>query len=271
MRYMVRITILFATALATSSLAETLHVPKEHSTIQSALDVAQPGDVVEIAAGIYTESDLVPGGLSITVRGAINSDGTPAVTIDGAGEGIIFMFGVNGTDGAVIENIHFTGSTGNAIWIYHHSPIIRNCTFTGLSTGADGGAIWSSDTEAIIENCRFVNNDGGNTGSIFFSKAKSDGPGPTIRGCIFEGNTANSTAVIQYCNPVIEQCTFESNTSPDFFGATVRLLQSAATFSDCVFSGNVGSGIGAEHADGLQILDCTFSDNAVAYGGGSAY
>jgi hypothetical protein len=30
----------------------------------------------------------------------------------------------------------------------------------------------------------------------------------------------------------------------------------------------VGSGIGAEHADGLQILDCTFSDNAVAYGGG---
>ena len=265
---MVRIALLFTTALATSALAETLHVPKEHSTIQSALDVAQPGDVVEIAAGIYTESDLVPGGLNITVRGAINSDGTPAVIIDGAGEGIIFMFGVNGTDGAVIENIHFTGSTGNAIWIYHHSPIIRNCTFTGLSIGADGGAIWSSDTEAIIENCRFVNNDGGNTGSIFFSKAKSDGPGPTIRGCVFEGNTANSTAVIQYCNPVIEQCTFESNTSPDFFGATVRMLHSAATVRDCVFSGNVGSGIGAEYADGLQILDCTFSDNAVAYGGG---
>ncbi|MBT5658082.1 MAG: hypothetical protein HOI89_09915 [Phycisphaerae bacterium] len=246
-----------------------LNVPANYSTIQDAIDAANAGDVIAIAAGTYNESDLFIEDANIVITGEVNAEGEPLVTIDGGGDSnILIAIGVVGATGATVENIVFTGSTGNALWIYHHNPTIRNCVFTGNVTSTAGGALWSSDTEAIIENCRFVDNDGGNTGSIFFSKATSPGPGPTIRGCVFEGNTAYSTVVIQHCNPVIEQCTFESNTSPDFFGATVRLLQSAATFSDCVFSGNVGSGIGAEQANGLQILDCTFSDNAVAYGGG---
>ena len=249
--------------------SNVLNVPADYPAIQGALNAAVNGDTIFIAAGTYNESDLFIEDANIVITGEVNAEGEPLVTIDGGGDSnILIAIGVVGATGATVENIVFTGSTGNALWIYHHNPTIRNCVFTGNVTSTAGGALWSSDTEAIIENCRFVNNDGGNTGSIFFSKAKSDGPGPTIRGCVFEGNTAYSTVVIQYCNPVIEQCTFESNTSPDFFGATVRLLQSAATVSDCVFSGNVGSGIGAEQADGLQILDCAFSDNAVAYGGG---
>ena len=270
--YMLR-TALISMFLTSSALATTWTVDDDgkadFDNIQDALDAADIGDVIAIAAGTYNESDLFIEDADIVITGEVNLEGEPMVTIDGGGDsGILIAIGVVGATGATVENIVFTGSTGNALWIYHHNPTIRNCVFTGNVTSSLGGALWSSDTEAIIENCRFVNNTASNTGSIFFSKAKSDGPGPTIRGCIFEGNTANSTAVIQYCNPVIEQCTFENNTSPDFFGATMRLLQSAATVSDCVFSGNAGSGIGAEHADGLQILDCTFSDNAVAYGGG---
>jgi predicted outer membrane repeat protein len=249
--------------------SNVLNVPADYPAIQGALNAAVNGDTIFIAAGTYNESDLFIEDANIVITGEVNAEGEPLVTIDGGGDSnILIAIGVVGATGATVENIVFTGSTGNALWIYHHNPTIRNCVFTGNVTSTAGGALWSSDTEAIIENCRFVDNDGGNTGSIFFSKATSPGPGPTIRDCVFEGNTAYSTVVIQHCNPVIEQCTFESNTSPDFFGATVRLLQSAATFSDCVFTGNVGSGIGAEQADGLQILDCAFSDNAVAYGGG---
>ena len=242
----------------------------DFDNIQAALDAVDTGDVIAIAAGTYNESDLYIEHADITITGEVTAKGEPLVTIDGGGEsGILIAIGVVGATGATVENIVFTGSTGNALWIYHHNPTIRNCVFTGNVTSTAGGALWSSDTEAIIENCRFVNNTASNTGSIFFSKStKSVGSGPTIRGCVFENNTAYSTAVIQHCNPVFEQCTFENNTSADFFGTTLYLLQSAATISDCVFSGNAGSGIGAEHADGLQIIDCTFNDNAVAYGGG---
>ena len=268
------ITCLIVCVLSSAAVADTWTVDDDgkadFDNIQDALDAVDTGDVIAIAAGTYNESDLYIEDADITITGEVNAKGEPLVTIDGGGEsGILIAIGVVGATGATVENIVFTGSTGNALWIYHHNPTIRNCVFTGNVTSSLGGALWSSDTEAIIENCRFVNNTASNTGSIFFSKAtKSVGPGPTIRGCVFENNTAYSTAVIQHCNPVIEQCTFENNTSADFFGATLYLLQSAATISDCVFSGNAGSGIGAESADGLQIIDCTFNDNAVAYGGG---
>ena len=256
--------------IAGTVFAETINVPGDHLTITQAVASAGPGDTVYIEPGVYAESEIYIGSADLTITGAVHDDGSPAVTIDGSGvSDILIAIGVVGSDGATVENIVFTGSLGNALWIYHMNPVIRNCVFTGIDAAVQGAAIWSSDSEAIIEDCRFVNNDGGSTGSIFFTKSNSSSsPGPTLRGCTFEDNTAYSTVVIQYCNPVIEQCTFESNTSPDFFGATVRMLQSAAMVRDCVFSGNVGSGIGAEHADGLQILDCTFSDNAVAYGGG---
>jgi hypothetical protein len=268
------ITCMAVCVLSGVTFAETWTVDDDgkadFDNIQAALDAVDTGDVIAIAAGTYNESDLYIEHADITITGEVNAKGEPLVTIDGGGEsGILIAIGVVGATGATVENIVFTGSTGNALWIYHHNPTIRNCVFTGNVTSTAGGALWSSDTEAIIENCRFVNNTASNTGSIFFSKStKSVGPGPTIRGCVFENNTAYSTAVIQHCNPVIEQCTFENNTSADFFGTTLYLLQSAATISDCVFSGNAGSGIGAEHADGLQIIDCTFNDNAVAYGGG---
>jgi hypothetical protein len=253
------------------AVAGTINVPADAPSIAAAVDMANDGDVIAIAAGVYYESDLYIQDADITITGEVDAAGSPLVTIDGSGvNDILIAIGVVGSNGATVENIVFTGSLGNSLWIYHMDPVVRNCVFTGIDSEFQGGAIWSSDSEAIIEDCRFVNNDGGSTGSIFFTKSNSSSsPGPTLRGCTFEDNTAYSTVVIQYCNPVIEQCTFESNTSPDFFGATVRMLQSAATVSDCVFSGNVGSGIGAEHADGLQILDCTFSDNAVAYGGGA--
>ena len=176
-----------------------LNVPADHPTIASAIDAASNGDTIAIAAGTYNESDLFIEDANIVITGEVNAEGEPLVTIDGGGDSdILIGIGVVGATGATVENIVFTGSTGNALWIYHHAPTIRNCVFTGNVTSTAGGALWSSDTEAIIENCRFVDNDGGNTGSIFFSKATSPGPGPTIRDCVFEGNTAYSTVVIQH-------------------------------------------------------------------------
>ncbi|MAI66297.1 MAG: hypothetical protein CMJ26_00295 [Phycisphaerae bacterium] len=235
--------------LTSTALADTWTVDDDgkadFDNIQDALDAVDTGDVIAIAAGTYNESDLYIEDADITITGEVNAKGEPLVTIDGGGDsGILIAIGVAGATGTTVENIVFTGSTGNALWIYHHNPTIRNCVFTGNVTSSLGGALWSSDTEAIIENCRFVNNTASNTGSIFFSKAtKSVGPGPTIRDCVFENNTAYSTAVIQHCNPVIEQCTFENNTA------------------------NYGGGM-YNHSSSPTLTDCTFENNTANYGGG---
>lgn len=75
-----------------------LQVPGDHATIQRAVEVAEPGDLVLVAAGTYAESVVVasPG---ITIRGTDRN----AVVLDGGHElaaGFVVV-----VDGVAIENL----------------------------------------------------------------------------------------------------------------------------------------------------------------------
>ena len=62
--------VLFATLFAgAAATADTLSVPDEYATIQSAIDAAQEGDEVVIQPGIYNET-FNYNGKGITVRSA---------------------------------------------------------------------------------------------------------------------------------------------------------------------------------------------------------
>ena len=61
-------------------------VPGEYESIELAIDAASPGAVIAIAAGTFTLTvSLDTLGKAITLRGAIDRDGTPITIIDGAG------------------------------------------------------------------------------------------------------------------------------------------------------------------------------------------
>ena len=161
MRCLARCAILIG--LSSSSLAETWTVdddgPADFSTIQEAIAAANQGDTIEIAGGSYGESDLFIADADITLIGAVNPDGSPAVKIDGQStQNILLGIGLAAATGATVENLIFTGSTGNALWIYHHAPTIRNCTFVENSSEFQGTAVWTSSTEAVFESCRFIGN-----------------------------------------------------------------------------------------------------------------
>lgn len=53
-------TALLVLTIAAPLDAKTLAVPQQHSTIQGAVDVAAPGDRIEVAAGIYEETVFIP-------------------------------------------------------------------------------------------------------------------------------------------------------------------------------------------------------------------
>jgi hypothetical protein len=52
-----------------AALAETLHVPGDFTTIQAAVDAAQPGDLVLVAAGSYEETVTASLKQDVTLRG----------------------------------------------------------------------------------------------------------------------------------------------------------------------------------------------------------
>ena len=195
--------------------ADTINVPGDHPTIGQAVAAAGAGDTIAIEPGVYAEGNIYIGSPNLTITGALNADGSPAVTIDGSGvNDILIAIGVVGSNGATVENIVFTGSLGNSLWIYHMDPVIRNCVFTGIDSSVQGAAIWSSDSQALIEDCRFVGNDAGDSGNILFNKSISgDNPGLLARNCSFEDNQGYAIAQIQFTTTEIQDCTFRNNTA----------------------------------------------------------
>jgi len=124
-------------------------VPTEYLTIQAAVDAAYPGDIIQVASGIYYEHVVV--NKSLTIVGENSS----ATIIDGDGTGIVVC--VNAPDveirGFIVQNagdspnsnIHLGGCVRNTI----RDNIIRN--------NAYGIALVRSNDSVIVGN-KIMNN-----------------------------------------------------------------------------------------------------------------
>lgn len=141
---------LAALLLATPVRAETLKVPKQFATIQEAVDQAQPGDTVLIAAGRYVENVFVPvGKTGLTLRG------TGRVQVDG-------HLGAGGGDVVLVEATDVTLSR----------LVLRHGTASGLrATNASG---------LLVERCEFLDNEA--------RAVEASGDGITIRASRALGN-----------------------------------------------------------------------------------
>ena len=112
-----------------------LNVPSECSTIQAAIDAANPGNTINVAAGTYTE------GLSISKSIHLIGENKDTVIIDATSKA--YGIGITG-DNVEIEgltvkyatnyNIHSSHNTGFNI---HNVHVIGQGQFTGNSGGID--------------------------------------------------------------------------------------------------------------------------------------
>ena len=190
----------------------TLQVPGDYLTIAEAIDAAVAGDIINIAAGTYDESDLAVGAANITLRGEANADGTPAVTIDAQQQGRVFeMVGVTGPPPGlpglvVFDTMIITGGAvsgnGGGVSIKTCSPVFRNCTITQNSCTGNGGGVyvrhnadgapWASADVRFID-CTIIGNDAQDGGGMF-SSSNGFGVGaqPTLVGCVVTENTASN-------------------------------------------------------------------------------
>lgn len=149
---------------ASTAFAVTIKVPQDFTTIQEAVDNAQPGDKILLAKGVYSErvNSSVPGIQFVGKKGAI-WDGTPngveglclSAEADNvqlknitfrAGDGLVEITG----NGAIIEKCDFESSNACAIDISGNNAVVKKCDFFGT----DGGvSVIGSDT--LVEKCNF--------------------------------------------------------------------------------------------------------------------
>ena len=264
--------------------AEVLLVPEDYPTIQTAMDNASPGDIIDLAAGTWT--DQIVWGLSgVTLRGR-NGDGS--TILDGIDQdwSLVVCYG----DPCTIEHITFRNGKGSnvfgiirggAIYAEYSEVTITDCVFESnqLVLGefdftSWGGAIASYSAPMNIERCVFTGNSAeGSGGAIYANFAPID-----VRNCEFTDNSALRTGggiAGEWVDLTIDDSTFRSNHA-EWLGGGIYLAtaedQSAGTTStvtNCRFVRNhasdagfaMGGGIAIEYAQLVRVSDSSFEDN----------
>ncbi len=150
----------------------------------------------------------------------------------------------------IADNGAGLGSGGGFVAAGALSPTLVDCVFRdNLAVGAGGALFFQQDAEAVVIGCTLIGNSTAQGGGAYFSFSA----GPTMIDCAFMGNTATESG-----------------------GAVYNRDSQAARLVNCALSGNVAGGFGGAiysllsdfATENLDVVNCSFSSNQAAVGGG---
>ena len=258
-----------------------LYVPSEYSTIQEAINYAVDGQIVQVAAGTYTEN-LNFNGKNISVIG----ESQETTTIDGDSSGVVVMFRNNEKRSAVLQNFTITNGyavngnwpfsdDGAGIYINHSSPTLRNLSVVeNYASDWGGGIALTNSSSPLLENMSINENSSGQHGG---GLAIWDNSSAEVRNANISNNTANGNGggvLIDYSNPTFENVQITGNSSGSMGGGVRVEGNSYPIMNNMVVSNNSadqgGGGIyfGNNNNTTLTMGSSTISNNSAKYGGG---
>ncbi len=251
----------------------------DHPTIQSAIDAANSGDVIDIQDAVHTEAAItVNKNLTIQGQGQSTTIVQAAPTEATADDGVFFV-----SSGLTVLFRDLTIQHGNA-------------KSGGDITFADGGGLFISCNLSTDVSCERV--------TITNNRAEDDGGGVYIVGfsgivrftdCVISNNEANTSGfnadgggIYNTGADVFEliRCTISGNTAGNGGGGGyIDESGSANKFINCtiydntaggVSSNHIGGGIRLREASSSKFINCTIVDNKLTtdgnrVGGGIAW
>lgn len=261
------------TATARADVFEVFHVPTDAPTIQAAIALTLPGDVVVVGDGVWTgdgNRDLVLPPYDIVVR---SENGPDHCSIDVEGSPIephrAFVVNAGNTRATMIHGFTITGGdtdtgaiadTFNAggVLVRDSSPTLSNCHFLRNDCSCWGGAVCVSGSGSpFITHCRFENNHSDAEGGAFFSWSSD----PTvIENTVFIRNSAGvgGGAIFSFAPLRLDHVTIVENTSANFGGG---MYGSDATIRNTIIWGNQ-----APNASGTSLWNSTVEYSVVQGG-----
>lgn len=231
--------------------AVTTNIPLSGS-IQTAINAANAGDRLQLAAGTYHQR-ITLGGKAITLRGLRDEFGNLLTKLDGDAAGTVVIISNGETRSTVleylrIENGRNTTSGGGGLYLNGCSPLIRGC---------------------LISNC-YALNKGGGVSMVVSS--------PRFEDCTIESNTTDQkgAGVSISLSTGVEfiRCAARYNQAQTLGGA-FYLDRSSVLFSECdiYHSGAIqdGGGIYGTEPVGTTIVNSKIWDCEALRNGGGLY
>lgn len=222
-----------AVAVASAAWTETLRVPADHGTIQSALDAAPAGATVTVSEGTYDESLRIEQPVTLEAEGSVLVQSIdrqrPVLTI-AAGDGVTVR-------GLAFEAIQPRPTqnpeavTQAVVLISDGAPRlegveVRNGSHTGIKV--------IGDAQPHLEDCWSHGN--GQSGAFVTGPDAA----PVFIRCRFEENTLNGLVFHGGAGGLVDECTFADNEGN---GAAIIGRGTAPVITDSVAVGNAFNGI----------------------------
>ncbi len=264
---------------------DILHVPGEYETIQAAVDAAEDGQTVEVAAGVYDgpgNRDIELLGKAITVRSAAGAEHT--VIFCGPDDSSGTQVGHRGfyihqgegrrtvikgftiLEGKIIGceippdnmrwNLNPNHPIGAGIYCEFSSPTIADCVLVNCSAEL-GAGIGCVGGRPLIVGCRVIGCQAGGLGAC-----ESGGRGGGI-------------GLIRHCRASIINCELIGNNGYyNSFGGGLYSRRSSAKVLNCRISGNGadgnidGGGIYCGPGSDMLVENCLIYNNTANLGAG---
>ena len=281
-----------------------------YRTLQDALAVAQPGDTVKVAQGVYRPDEgagMTPGDryAMFELRSNIALMGGYAgysalptwqwdtrnielyeTVLSGDLQGDDLPFDVNDAraHGLRISAGQRQDNSYTIVMLDKNQPgtLLEGVTIRGGNANSQdesadhytrGGGIFCQDGSPAIRHCRIENCTALGAGGGMYNLASV----PKVDACTFRGNYSKKSGSGMYnrlSDPNISDCLFESN-SGDFLakGAGIYNDQSDPNISHCIFRNNQGVGSGGglfNSASQPTVTDTQFIENRPQSSGGGA-
>ena len=269
---------------------EILEVPDEYATIQEAVDAAQDGDTVRIAAGTYYENVEVTGkAISIEGDGLVElwpNDDAAIIAVGGTPDDQWVKI-----EGLTFHSIHTVtlpeelgggsfehwGTDTRGVTAALAAVQITNCTFSGMGIASaegddeDGAGVAAGFAALRLEHCTFEDCRATGGGGLYAGLATLEMAYCTFENC--QSDSDGGAAIIEAVSGSITSCSFLSNSAYSDGGA-IALSQASPDMTRCLFESNTAAWGGAVYSIGSEsaaadpnVTECQFhSDAAGEYG-----
>ncbi|NRA74331.1 MAG: right-handed parallel beta-helix repeat-containing protein [Planctomycetes bacterium] len=277
-----RFTLLLTMAFSYCSWSHAIEirVPQDVAGIQKAIAIANDGDEIIVAAGIWNES-IDFSGKNIVIR---SEQGPENTLIEGTLGASVVVFQSGETSLAMLEGFKISGGGGTAssgpqlgggLYISGSSPCIRDCIIEGNQASVGGGVFIDAgpSQQIVFEQVQILSNlalDSG--GALAIIGVDS---GVSLVNCVLQGNQSDTVAGAIYCEASsvqMQSCQITENSAEMLVGGVWLYLDSEGDFFDCEFSSNssliVGGAVVVSDFSQLTMERCSLFDNSGGASGG---